>query len=107
MAISQYEIGRRLRNARKACYVTQENAAKAIGISCSALSQMESGQRGVSSLELDRLAQLYLRDARTFLDDRFEETNAVSAMFQAHPKLRAVRQPCNPCDAAGNSTGSS
>ena len=50
---------------------------------------METGQRGVSGLELHRLAQLYQRDVREFLDDRFEESNPVTAMFRAHPELRS------------------
>ena len=52
------------------------------------LSQIEMGQRGVSGLELYRLAQLYSLDVGDFLEDRFEESNAVTAMFRAHPELR-------------------
>ena len=52
------------------------------------MSQMETGQRGVSGLELHRLAQLYSRDVGDFLEDRFEESNPVTAMFRAHPELR-------------------
>ena len=40
------------------------------------------------SLELHRLAQLYQRDVGGFLEDRFEETIPVTAMFRAHPELR-------------------
>jgi hypothetical protein len=42
----------------------------------------------VSGLELYRLAQLYSRDVGDFLEDRFEESNPVMAMFRAHPELR-------------------
>lgn len=88
MPITQLELARRLRNARKACHITQAKAARALGIPRSAVSQMETGQRGVSGLELHQLAQLYQRDVRDFLEDRFEETNPVTAMFRAHPELR-------------------
>ena len=49
---------------------------------------METGQRGVSGLELYRLAQLYSSDVGEFLEDRFEESSPVTAMFRAHPQLR-------------------
>ncbi len=88
MPITQIELGRRLRSARKACHITQAKAGKALGVSRSAVSQMETGQRSVSGLELHRLAQLYQRDVRDFLVDRFEESNPVTAMFRAHPELR-------------------
>lgn len=88
MPITQLELARRLRAARKACHITQAKAARILGIPRSAVSQMETGQRGVSGLELHRLAQLYSRDVGDFLEDRFEEGNPVTAMFRAHPELR-------------------
>ena len=88
MPITQLELARRLRAARKACHATQAKAAWALGIPRSAVSQIETGQRGVSGLELHRLAQLYSRDVGHFLEDRFEESNPVTAMFRAHPELR-------------------
>ena len=89
MPITQLELARRLRAARKACHITQAKAARVLGIPRSAVSQIETGQRGVSALELHRLAQLYSRDVGGFLEDRFEECNPVTAMFRAHPELRA------------------
>ena len=88
MPITQLELARRLRAARKACHITQAKAARVLGIPRSAVSQIETGQRGVSALELHRLAQLYSRDVGGFLEDRFEESNPVAAMFRAHPELR-------------------
>lgn len=89
MPITQLELAHRLRSARKACHITQATAAKALGVSRSAVSQMETGHRSVSGLELHRLAQLYQRDIREFLEDRFEETSPVTALFRAYPELRA------------------
>ena len=88
MPITQLELASRLRTARKACRFTQAKAARVLGIPRSAVSQIETGQRGVSGLELYRLAQLYSRDVGDFLEDRFEESNPVMAMFRAHPELR-------------------
>ena len=59
MPITQVELARRLRAARKACHITQAKAARVLGIPRSAVSQIETGQRAVSALELHRLAQLY------------------------------------------------
>ena len=87
MPITQSEIAHRLRSARKACHITQANAAKALGVSRSAVSQMETGHRSVSGLELHRLAQLYQRDVREFLEARFEESPVI-ALFRAYPELR-------------------
>ena len=88
MPITQHELARRLRAARKACHITQVKAARVLGIPRSAVSQIETGQRGVSGLELYRLAQLYSRDVGDFLEDRFEESSPVMAMFRAHPELK-------------------
>ena len=88
MPITQLELARRLRAARKACHVTQAQAAEGLGVARSAVSQIETGQRGVSGLELHRLAQIYSRDVGDFLQDRFEESNPVTAVFRAHPELR-------------------
>ena len=91
MPVTPLQLARRLRAARKACHITQAKAARVLGIPRSAVSQMETGQRGVSALELHRLAQLYSRDVGGFLEDRFEESNPVAAMFRAHPELRCRR----------------
>ncbi len=88
MPITALELARRLRAARRACHITQAKAARALGVPRSAVSQIETGQRGVSGLELHRLAQLYSRDLGDFLEDRFEEGNPVTAMFRAHPELK-------------------
>jgi len=88
MPVTPLQLARRLRAARKDCHITQAKAARVLGIPRSAVSQMETGQRGVSALELHRLAQLYSRDVGGFLEDRFKESNPVAAMFRAHPELR-------------------
>ena len=88
MPITQHELARRLRAARKARHITQAKAARVLGVPRSAVSQLEAGQRGVSGLELYQLAQLYSRDVGDFLEDRFEDRSPVTAMFRAHPELR-------------------
>lgn len=87
MPISQQELGRRLRIAREACRMTQEEVARQLDLSRSSVVQMELGNRAVTSLELDRLAYLFGRDMREFFDDVFHEEDALVALFRADPDV--------------------
>ena len=53
------ELGRRLVDAREDADMKQKDAARSIGVSPSALSYYESGQREVGAYMLVKLAQLY------------------------------------------------
>lgn len=53
------ELGGRLREARAYRGFSQEEVAGYLGVSRSSVSQMESGNRSVNSLELRALARLY------------------------------------------------
>ncbi|MBI4880535.1 MAG: ImmA/IrrE family metallo-endopeptidase [Planctomycetes bacterium] len=87
MSISKEELARRLRAAREACHLTQEEIALRLGVSRSTIAQMEGGKRAVSSLELDKLAYLYGRDIRVLLADEFREEDALAALFRLHPEV--------------------
>jgi len=67
--VTSEELGRRLRAARKNVGVSQEEAALTLGIPRPAVSQIESGKRSVSGLELARLAVIYRRSLTSFFDD--------------------------------------
>jgi transcriptional regulator with XRE-family HTH domain len=54
-------IATRLKEAREYLGLSQQEVADAIKISRSAISLIESGQRGVESVELNALARLYHR----------------------------------------------
>jgi transcriptional regulator with XRE-family HTH domain len=54
-------IAARLREGRTALGLTQEDVAGVVGIPRSGVAEMEAGRRGVSGLELRRLARLYRR----------------------------------------------
>jgi len=99
MSITQKELGRRLRAAREACHLKQEDVAGRLGSSRSTVAQMELGNRAVTGLELDKLAYLYGRDVREFLAEEFREEDALVALFRRHPEvseqedfLEALRQ---------------
>jgi transcriptional regulator with XRE-family HTH domain len=87
MTITPAELSRRLRAAREACQLTQEEVARHLEVSRSTVAQIEGGKRAVSSLELDRLAYLYGRDIRELLAESFEEEDALVALFRRHPEV--------------------
>lgn len=72
MSINQVLIGQRLRDARKNRGVTQEQAAEVLGIPRTAVVNIESGERLVSTLEISKLARLYGRTISEFLTDSVE-----------------------------------
>src|SRR3990172_8759721 len=83
MPITQQELGRRIRAAREACRMTQDEAAKRLEVSRPTFVQIEAGNRSVSSIELDKLAYLFGRDIREFVADSFQEEDSLSALFRA------------------------
>jgi Zn-dependent peptidase ImmA (M78 family)/transcriptional regulator with XRE-family HTH domain len=100
MAISQAELGARLRQAREATGLTQDEVGRELGISRSAVTLIESGTRAVSSLELDRLAFLYGRDIRNFFAAEFGAENALAGLFRRNrdiaddPKSMSALRHC-------------
>jgi Zn-dependent peptidase ImmA (M78 family)/DNA-binding XRE family transcriptional regulator len=87
MAITQQELSRRIRAARDASGLTQEEVAKRLGIPRSAVAQIELGNRTVSSLELDSLAFLFGRDIRELIAESFQEVDSLAALFRAQPDV--------------------
>src|SRR5882724_11613633 len=77
MPIHEEELGRRLRQAREATGLTQEEVAGQMGLARPSVVQLEQGKRTVSGLELDRLAHLYGLDLRDFLADEFRAEDLV------------------------------
>lgn len=66
-------LGERLREAREYLGFSQDQVATFMGISRSALSLMETGQRKVEALELKKLAGLYKRPVGHFTGEVAEE----------------------------------
>ena len=94
--LTQRELGQRLKSAREAIGLTQQQVADHVALTRVAISQIESGQRTVSSLELMRLSRLYERDMVSFLEEKPTEFNhfstgvekdALAVLFRAHPDL--------------------
>jgi len=63
--------------------MTQDDAAKHLGVSRPTFVQIEAGNRSVSSLELDKIAFVFGRDIREFVADSFQDEDSLSALFRA------------------------
>jgi len=66
MSTDRKELGAKLREAREYLGLSQDEVAKAVGMTRSAISLIESGQRGTDALELKKLAELYQRPVVDF-----------------------------------------
>ena len=88
MAIDGNEIARRLRQARDEFGINQQQAADGIGVHRTAITQMEAGNRAVSTLELTRLAILYGQPVTWFLSEKNpEKEDVIVALHRAVPGL--------------------
>jgi Zn-dependent peptidase ImmA (M78 family)/transcriptional regulator with XRE-family HTH domain len=105
MPITQEELGRRIRAAREACRLTQDQVAERLGVSRPTVVQIEAGKRSVSSLELDKVAHLFGRDIRELIaEESFEEEDALAALFRAQSDVLAqpaVADALRDCVALG------
>jgi Zn-dependent peptidase ImmA (M78 family)/transcriptional regulator with XRE-family HTH domain len=104
MAIDQIELGRRIRQARESCAITQDEVAEKLGVSRSVVVQIEQGKRPISGLELQTLAYLFARDIREFLADEFAEDDVVHALFRSQEDIGqdGVKKALRDCIALGH-----
>ena len=70
MPVGQKELGQRVQDAREVCRLTQEEMAPHLRVSCSTVTQMELGNRAITSLEFERIAYLFGRDMWEFFSLR-------------------------------------
>ena len=87
MHLTGKQLAQRLRQAREASGLTQEDVARELDLSRSSIAQIELGGRAVSGLELDRMARLYGRDVRDLLSAEFHPEESVIALFRAEPAI--------------------
>ena len=91
--LTQRDLGQRLKSAREAIGLTQQRVAGQVELTRVAISQIESGHRAVSSLELMRLSRLYGRDMASFLKERYVEKDALAILLRTHPDLIENENP--------------
>jgi Zn-dependent peptidase ImmA (M78 family)/transcriptional regulator with XRE-family HTH domain len=84
MNIDQITLASRLKEARIAASLTQEQVAQELDLPRTAIVQIEAGNRAVSTLELAKLAQLYGRSIVGFFADApSSEEDVLVALFRA------------------------
>jgi Zn-dependent peptidase ImmA (M78 family)/DNA-binding XRE family transcriptional regulator len=88
MSIDLVVLGKRLRQARENCNITQQQAADAIGVPRTGIVHIEAGSRVPSTLELSDLAQLYKRSITDFLAPAVEEEQALTFHLRVQDILR-------------------
>lgn len=87
MTIEQ-QLGMRLRQARERAELTQEGAARALGLDPSAVAKIERGRRGLGALELKRLASLYSTSMEDLLEGPpAEEDVPLTIVLRATAKM--------------------
>jgi transcriptional regulator with XRE-family HTH domain len=95
MALTQKQIGQRIMELRKAKGLSQEDLSKILKISRPSLAQIELGNRGLDTLELQRLALVLQFSVDEFLAKDFVVEKAVSER-QDESKSSAVRSTAFP-----------
>ncbi len=73
--LDRASLGARLKEARVYRGFSQEEVADFVGVSRSSISQIESGQRGIDTLELQKIAELY----ECSMDELLNETPSPAA----------------------------
>ena len=103
MSIDQAELGRRLRQARESCGLTQDDVAQEMGIARATVAQIELGNRSVSGLELAKFSYLYARDIREFVAPTFNADSLTSVLLRAEDgEEDGVRAALRDCIALGH-----
>ena len=70
-------LGKKLRQAREYVGFSQDEVANFLGVTRTAVTNMENGQRKVDALELKRLAELYRQPVTHFTGDEDEVGSAL------------------------------
>ena len=103
MSIDQAELGRRLKEARESCGLTQDDTAREMGVSRATIAQIELGNRSVSGLELAKLSYLYARDIREFLAPNFSADGLTAVLLRAEDGAGdGVKAALRDCIALGH-----
>ncbi|PKP79181.1 MAG: XRE family transcriptional regulator [Alphaproteobacteria bacterium HGW-Alphaproteobacteria-3] len=85
--IDAAQLGTRLRTARERRGLSQQGVAEVLGLPRTAVTNMESGTRSVSTLELTRLADLYGQQATFFLSAHEEAEDLSVVLHRALPEM--------------------
>lgn len=82
------ELPNRLRKARDSRGISQQAAAEFVGLPRTAITQIEGGNRSISTLELTKLAKLYRYPISYFLDEISNDEEDINVvLYRAAPNL--------------------
>jgi len=88
--LDRASLGSRLKEAREYRGFSQEEVAEFVGVSRSSISLIENGQRGIDTLELQRLAKLYECSIDELVNEgppQRVDSNAVALVARAAARL--------------------
>jgi Zn-dependent peptidase ImmA (M78 family)/transcriptional regulator with XRE-family HTH domain len=85
VAISSEELANRIRAARENAGLTQQQISDYVGISRTAIVQIEAGKRAVNSLELEKLARLFGRGIEDFVAESPFVEDPIAVLLRAAP----------------------
>lgn len=86
---AQAELAARLKEARVYLGLVQGDVSRALGIPRASISEIESGKRKVTSLELRRFARLYRRSVGWLLSEEEVGHSGHEPLFRATEALSA------------------
>ena len=87
--MNPFDLSRRLRDARVARGFSQQAVAEIVGVTRTAISQIEAGNRSVSSLELAKMASCYQSPVEFFLSSPSEDEDILVALHRVALGLEA------------------
>lgn len=87
MSINAVQLGERLRTAREKRGFSQQAVAEILSLSRTAVTNIEMGNRNVSTLELTQLAQMYGRSITYFLLEQTEEEDLSTVLLRVLPEF--------------------
>jgi len=89
MSFNQEALGQRLRAARENRGMSQQIVADELGLPRTAITQMESGRRSVSTFELSELSRLYNHPISDFFsDETVAEDDLLLTLHRMEPELQ-------------------
>ena len=80
-------LAARLREAREAAGLSQEDVAQKLSLPRPAISQIENGHRRVEALELARLARLYKQSLSFFAEEEPVDVKRLDALYRTAASL--------------------
>lgn len=87
MSKERARLAHKLKEAREAAGLSQDDVARELDLPRPAISQMENGHRRVEALELSRLAKVYKKPLSYFADDEPSESPRLQALHRTAQEL--------------------